>query len=296
MRVDYLGLEAFVAIADLGSFKTAASHLNLSQTALSHRIRKVESELGVRLLVRTTRDVSLTEVGQALLPKVRRHLSQLSEIYGDLRKEGRRRQQRLVFACLPTVAHYYLPAILDQFARSWPDVAIQLHDQPVARIAELVQAGEVEFGITIAGAGHWDLDIRPIYTEPYILLVHRDHPLAGRNSVTRADLEGQPFVRINTQSKNRQLVDEALGEHRDRMVWRYQVENAATAMSLVAAGAAVTVLPKLTANLSMDRLVGLEFSDVEMSRTLGLITRRGVPLSSPGEALMELICDRFAKL
>jgi len=65
MRVDYLGLEAFVAVAELGSFSRAAQRLNLTQTALSHRIRKIEEDLGTRLLVRTSREVSLTMAGQA---------------------------------------------------------------------------------------------------------------------------------------------------------------------------------------------------------------------------------------
>ena len=67
-RIDYIGLEAFIAIAQLGTFARAADHLNLSQTALSHRIRKLEADIGMRLLLRTTREVSLTEAGQELLP------------------------------------------------------------------------------------------------------------------------------------------------------------------------------------------------------------------------------------
>ncbi len=69
MRIDFPGLPAFVAIAERGSFRHAAAHLNLSQTALSHRVRKVEGDLGVKLLPRTTREVSLTQAGLALLPQ-----------------------------------------------------------------------------------------------------------------------------------------------------------------------------------------------------------------------------------
>jgi len=89
MRTDYLGLEAFVAIAELGNFSRAATHLNLSQTALSHRIRKLESDLGVQLFVRSTRDLSLTREAQSLLPQVRRDLARLSEAYDGMRKRGR---------------------------------------------------------------------------------------------------------------------------------------------------------------------------------------------------------------
>jgi len=296
MRVDYLGLETFVAIARLGSFSRAADYLSLSQTALSHRIRKIEAELGVQLLIRTTREVSLTKAGQALLPEVQRHLAQLADLYAETRDHSRQTLERVSFACVPTVAHYYLPEILRRFSASQPGITINLHDLPMAQVSELVRSGDVEFGISLVGAGHWDLDTRPICTEPYILLVHRDHPLANRGEVSRADLVGQPFVRIRTQSSNRQLVEDGLGEFHEGMVWRYEVQNAATAMSLVAAGAAVTVLPELTARLSGGTLVGLRFSDVGMSRTLGTITRRGVPLSAAASELMEMICDRLAEI
>ena len=73
-RIDYIGIEAFVAIAQLGNFVRASAHLNLSQAALSHRIRKLEDDIGTRLLLRTTREVSLTEAGQEFLPIARRNL------------------------------------------------------------------------------------------------------------------------------------------------------------------------------------------------------------------------------
>ena len=249
----------------------------------------------MQLLVRSTRDVLLTKEGQALLPQVRRNLALLSEAYDGLRKRSHSQQDRLALACLPTIANYYLPRILRQFCEEWPNIAVQLHDQPMGRIYELVQAGEVEFGISIIGAKHWDLDIREIFTEPYVLLVHRDHPLARQTNVTRADLVGQPFVRISTQSTNRQLVLDALGEHHDAINWRFEVQNAAMAMSLVAEGAALTVLPALTANLSRHQLVALQFSDVDINRTLGVATRRGRPLSKQAERLLAMITNRLSQ-
>jgi DNA-binding transcriptional LysR family regulator len=296
MRTDYLGLEAFVAIAELGSFNRAAAYLNLSQTALSHRIRKIETDLGVQLLIRSTRDVLLTKEGQALLPLVQRNLAHLSEAYDGLRKRGRSNQDRLAFACLPTIANYYLPTILRQFSDECPDIAIHVHDQPDGRIYELVQAGEVEFGIALIGAKRWDLDIRQIFTEPYVLLVHRSHPLASQKSVKLAELDGQPFVRINTQSTNRQLVNDALGDHEDAIVWRYEVQSAMLALNLVSEGAALTVLPALMANLARRDVVALQFSDVEISRSLGVATRRGWPLSKQAERLLTMITTKLSQI
>jgi DNA-binding transcriptional LysR family regulator len=294
MRTDYLGLEAFVAIADLGSFHRAASFLNLSQTALSHRIRKLEADLGTVLFIRTSREVSLTEEAQTVLPEIRRNLARLGASYAELSEFGRVRARRLSFACLPTLSYSHLPPVLRAFCESHPDIVVRLEDRPVARIYEMVKAGDVDFGISIVGARHWDLDVRAIYTEPYMLYVHADDPLAGLGSVARADLVGRSFVQIDTQSSNRQLVDEALGEWRNRYDWRYLVQNAAMALSLVSEGAAITILPSLMTNLAWSGLVALPFHDVKLSRTVGVVTRRGATLSAPAHHFLTLLERKLA--
>lgn len=289
MRTDYLGLEAFVAVAELGSFGRAAAFLNITPTALSHRIKKLEADLGVQMIVRTTREVSLTKVAQDLLPVVRQDLGRISESYARLMESGRAQEDRLAVACLPTVAYSHLSAILPEFAREYREMTVQLYDQPVARIYDLVEKGEAEFGITIVTARRWDLDIREIYTEPYLVLMRKDHPLAEKTQLRRADLTGLPFVRINTQSTNRQLVDEGLGEYGEGMVWRYEVQNPVMALNLVAEGAALTVLPAMTTTLTWKNLVARPLSDVRMTRTIGVATRRGSPLSPPGRRLLQMI-------
>ena len=295
MRTDYLGFEAFVAIADLGSFHRAASYLNLSQTALSHRIRKLETDLGIYLFIRTTRDVTLTKEAQAVLPEVRRCLKALQDAYGTLSETGRGRGGRLSFACLPTLSYYYLPPVLHAFSERYPDTVVRLEDRPVDRVYELVQSGDVEFGISIVGARQWDLDIRDICTEPYALYVRQDDPLAQKPSVGRDDLVGRVFVQISTQTSNRQLVDEALGDYRDRYVWRYLVQNAAMALTMVAEGAAITILPALMAGLGWQGLVPLPFHDITLRRTLGLVTRRGAGLTAPAQHLIGLLEQRLKR-
>ncbi|MBB4199904.1 hypothetical protein CCR94_03580 [Rhodoblastus sphagnicola] len=77
MRIDFLGVEAFLSIADRGGFNGAATHLNLSQTPLSHRLCKFEAELGVKLFARTTRKAPLTPARTELLPRARAMLDEL---------------------------------------------------------------------------------------------------------------------------------------------------------------------------------------------------------------------------
>lgn len=293
MRVDYLGLEAFVAVAELGSFSKAAQRLNLTQTALSHRVRKIEEDLGTKLLIRNSREVSLTIAGQALLPKVREQLQALAGLYTELRETGRETMQRLLFACVPTIANAYLPRMINEFARAHPDVQIVMLDQPAAVVTRLVLEGVAEFGITITGATPWDVEAERLCVENYVLMVARNHPLSDRETVTRHDLIGEPMVRIRTQQTNRQLIDDSLGEVSRRIDWRFEVQNAATALRLVGVGAAVTVLPRSAQSLAPDNIVLLPFSDVELSRDVVSVYRRGVPLSPSAETLLGKIRKRL---
>lgn len=279
MRVDYLGLEAFVAISDYGSFQRAAEALNLSQAALSHRLRKIEEDLGAALLTRSSREVSLTPLGQGLLPEARRLLKELQDTYQAVRAGAHRQARRLCFACLPTIANAILPPVLAGLAAERPEIGFEVLDIPVVRIAEAVRSGVADFGVTIVSAELSDLRLRPLADEDYLLYVRRDHPLAGRAAVTLADIEGVPMARISSQSKNRQLLDIAFGDLRDRIQWHFEAQNATLALRLVSAGAAMTILPQSAIAMAPASLVALPFEGVRLVRTLGIVSRRGTPLS-----------------
>lgn len=296
MRTDYLGLVAFVAVADHGSFQRGAEALNISQSALSHRLRKLEEDLGTPLLIRSSREVSLTTVGQGLLPEARRILKELHDTYESVRGRGQRMRNRLTFACLPTVANACLPAVLAAFGNTHPKTGIELLDVPVVKIAESVRSGIAAFGVTIVSAELSDLRLWPLAEEEYRLLVPRDHEFARKGFVERTDLEGVTMARISTQSKNRQLLDVALGVYRDRMRWQYEVQNATTAMRLVAEGTALTILPASAILMAPANLVSVPFTDVRLSRTLGVVVRRGVPLADAASELLSMIEAQILRL
>lgn len=279
MRVDYLGLEAFVAIADYGSFQRAADALNLSQAALSHRLRKIEEDLGNALLTRSSREVTLTALGQGLLPEARRLLKELQDAYESVRAGAQRQAKRLAFACLPSIANTVLPAVLAQLVAERPEMGFEVLDIPVIRIAEAVRSGKAEFGVTIVSAELSDLRLRPLVEEDYTLFVRRDHPLAQKGHVMLEDIFGVPMARIFSHARNRALLDVAFGAARDQIRWQFEVQNAILAMRLVNAGAAMTILPQSAISMAPPDLVALKFADIRLARTIGVVSRRGVPLS-----------------
>jgi len=290
MRIDFLGIEAFLSIAERGSFHGAADRLNLSQAALSHRMRRLEDDLGVKLFTRSTRHVALTPAGIELLPQVRSMMEALTGSCDALRKQGRDKQNRLTIGCLPTIATYYLPPILKAFSLRFPDITVNVRDNSAEQIAEMVQKGEAEFGVTIVSANRWDLDTRPLLREPYVLLCPKNHELAARKQVSWADFEGVPLIRISPQAANRLIIDDALGSKREAMTWRYEVQHVATAVSMVLSGVALTVVPRLAIDASgAPGLVAVPIVNPSVARTVGVVTKRGLPRSEAGEALLKLI-------
>jgi DNA-binding transcriptional LysR family regulator len=290
MRIDFLGIEAFLSVAERGSFHGAAERLNLSQAALSHRMKRLEDDLGVKLFTRTTRQVALTPAGLELLPKVRSMMEALSGSYESLRRQGREKRTTLTIGCLPTIATYYLPPILKRFSRDFPDLSVHVRDTSASQIADMVQKGEAEFGITIVSAHRWDLDSKPLLREPYVLLCPKSHPLAARAQVGWADFEGVPLIRISAQAANRMIIDDALGSRREFMAWRYEVQHVSTAASMVIAGVALTVVPRLAIDVAgSPGLAAVPIVNPSVARTVGVVTKRGIPLSEPAEVLLKLV-------
>lgn len=297
MRIDFLGLQAFVSVAERGSFLRAAAHLNLSQTALSHRMKKFEEDLGVALLTRTTRQVTLTPAGLELLPKARRMLDELAASLDHIREHASPANERVVIGCLPSIAAYQLPRVLSEFCLVHPNVSVKVHDNSAMEIAQLVQSEIAEFGVTIVSPNVSDLEVKVLAKEPFVLLCARTDPIAKRRFVAWSQLGGAPLIRISPQAANRALIDDALGSRREALNWRYEVQHLQTAVGMVLAGVGVAVVPNIAASSpGMAGLVSVPLRNPSIHRTLGILIRRDKPLSLMATALLQMIRRQFGAI
>lgn len=293
-RIDFLGLSAFVAIAERGSFRDAAEHLNLSHTAISHRIRKLEEELDLKLFIRGSREVSLTQAGLDLLPRVKQTLESLAGAMDALRQAGRERQAKVSIACLPTIASGRLPHVLKRFQTSHPDVSVEIFDKSAAEISDLVEKGLVEFGVTIVTSHRWDFDIEVLLEDPFVLVCPLDHPLAARQRVTWSDLARVPLIRVSQQSGNRRIIDDALASSSEDLMWKYEAQHLQTAVAVARAGAALAVVPRMAFTAADETGLGLRLLDSpNVTRQIGIVSRKGVPLSAAADHLRDLVREIF---
>ena len=290
MKIDTLGVEAFVAIADQGGFQKAADILHVTQTAITQRLRKLEGYLGVALIERTTRSVALTRIGSEFLPQARRLLGELSAALTEIRETGNAHRGDFSIACVPTVGVQYLPRIMQEYSARYPNNRIKILDHASAGVADAVLRREAEFGITIAGPHHPELSSIPLLLDQFVLICRDDHPLAGRKRVSWRHLQPHPLIFAGQVSGNRALLDLALGSADVTVQSFYEVQRSSTAVGLVAEGVGAAVVPRLAMQKgAYPNIRVIALTDPVVSRTLVLVARKNARFSPAAQALYDMI-------
>ena len=280
---DLLQLQAFIAVAERASFRAAAEQIHLSPPALSRRIERLETSLGVRLFERTTRKVELTSLGRVFLDRARAALDDLEGAMLGITDIAARRAGQVTVACVPSAASYFLPAVVGSFSKKYPGIRLRVIDEAVHQVMSSVISGESDFGISFMSAQMPEIDFDPIHTDPFVLAVRREHRLAKRKSVTWAELDGERLIAAARSSGNRQLIDDALAKAGRRPAITFEVGHIATLLGMVDAGLGVAAVPRMALPVAHPSMIGIALREPASSRTLGLITRHGVTLRPAAE-------------
>jgi DNA-binding transcriptional LysR family regulator len=295
MKIDTLGVQAFIAIADHGAFHSGAQSLHITQTALSRRIQNLEAFLGVRLFERTTRTVSLTPIGQAFLPQARRLLTDLAMALVEIRETGKSLRGDVTIACVPTVGVYYLPRIVQQYAACHPDNRIRILDHASSDVAAAVLRREAEFGINMQGPHEPGLTNIPVMKDRFVLVCRDDHPLSRRRRLSWKQLEPHALILSGAESGNRPLLDLTLEKRDIRLRSFYEVQRSSTAVGMVAEGCGAAVVPELAMQKgAYPRIRVIPLIDPVVSRTLVLLSRKTGQFTPAAQALYDLIRRRHS--
>jgi DNA-binding transcriptional LysR family regulator len=290
MNLELGDLRAFVAIAERGSFHAAATEIHLSQPALSRRIAKLEATLGVRLLERTTRKVDLTAVGRDFARKVRELLNGLDQSLLGISELAERMSGEVTIACVPSAVRYFLPQVLQEYHGKYPRILIRLVDEGASDVLSSVVRSEVDFGINYIGAQEPNIEFEPVVKESFVVACRKDHELAKRRKLTWAELGKYDYMTVAKASGNRFLLDLALADTPGRPRSFCEVRHVMTVVSLVEAGLGIAAVPELAMPPGdHPMLVSIPLVEPAVTRTVGLIRRRGRTLSPPAQQLYDMI-------
>ncbi|MBT9476939.1 LysR family transcriptional regulator [Polaromonas sp.] len=291
-------LDVFLALAGSLSFRRTAVQVNLSQSAVSGVITRLEETLAVRLFDRTTRNVQLTVAGQVFAEQALLLRTQTDEAVRAVRNVAELQVGNVKLAALPSLAATVVPAACARFSARYPGVQFQVFDTLSGPAFELVRAGQVDFALTAANPAYADLDYTPLAADSFVLLIPPGHALAqGRGPLRWMDVAALTHISMPLPASVRQYADAALLQHRLRFAPAYEVEHLATIAAMVACGLGVAALPELAAAVApLPNVVRRPLVEPDMARPIGLVTRRHRSLSPAAAALVEMLREEMARL
>ena len=289
MNVTLRQLRVFIEVARLQSFSRAGDEIGLTQSAVSRCVRELESEIGLKLIDRTTREVQLTDVGGNLVSSVSRLLSDLDDALREIREIGEQRRGRVVVAASPTVACRLMPRVVAACMEHFPYVTLGLRDDVQSDVVRKVKSGEVDFGVIIGPFSDDDLLSETLMTDSFCIVSRDDHPLAGRKQVTWKELDGERLVMLDYASGSRPLIDAVMQAQGVSATVVQELGHSATVFGLVEAGVGISVLPWLALPLPADAMLVARPLMPRAERTVELVRRRDRSLSPAAEAVWNLI-------
>ncbi|VXC11331.1 Uncharacterized HTH-type transcriptional regulator YfeR [Burkholderia sp. 8Y] len=289
LNVTLRQLRVFIEVSRLRSFSRAGAEIGLTQSAVSRSVRELESEIGLKLIDRTTREVQLTDVGMDLVGTVSRLLADLDEALREARDLGQQRRGRVIVAASPTVACRLMPRVIASCSRQFPLVTLSLRDDVQSDVLRKVKSGEVDFGVVIGPFSVDDLHGEPVMTDSFCLVARRDHPLAHECAAPWEALAGERLVMLDYASGSRPIIDAVMQQHGVDAQVVQELGHSATVFGLVEAGVGVSVLPRLALPLPADSsLVALPLTP-RAERTVELVRRRDRSLSPAAQSVWSLI-------
>jgi DNA-binding transcriptional LysR family regulator len=283
-------LRAFVSVARLGSFTRAARTLDISQPALTVQIRQLEDALGVRLLDRNTRSVTLSQVGREFVPVLERILEEINTFTSDARDVTSRRRGLVTIAAIPSICSSLLPDVVAQFKSAHPGITVKMRDTLAQTVIALVKTREVDFGI--ASSEHDpEIEMTALFTDRMSVLFPPGHPIGQHSRITLKELSRCPLIYLDAGSSVRALVERAFESTGMRVAPAYEVTYMTTAIAMVRAGLAVTVLPAATAQEAQQTsdLLAREIHHERFRRQICLIQASGRSASPAAKEFMELV-------
>ncbi len=238
-------LRYLVAVADERNYTRAAEKLFLSQSALSQQIQSLEKEVGSQLLDRSRQGVRLTSTGDILYRHAQRALSELDSALVAMREIEGLQRGRLRVGVVQTINAYLMPAVVSQFALTFPNIQISVEERTADQIEDGLRQGQLEVGISFLPGEPGEFDFEPLFEEELVLLVPHQHPLSSRRDITVAELDGLRVALLAPGFCTRRLWDAATASAGIQTEAMLELNTIASLLATAERARLPTILPQL---------------------------------------------------
>jgi len=290
--MDISALQAFIAVAESGSFSRAGERIFLTQPAISKRIAALEQDIGARLFDRVGRKIHLTPAGEALLLRTRAVLSELEDIKRDITNLSGTIAGELSVATSHHIGLHRLPGPLKRFHETYTQVRLNLHFMDSEKACNAVARGELELAVvTLPPSAEPPLRVEKIWDDPLDIVVSRNHPLAQVKRVQAAMLLGYPAILPGLGTYTREIILNSFGPLRDKIQVGMATNYLEVLKMLAAIGLGWSALPRTMID---EGLKVVQIEKREIRRELGIVTHERRTLSNAGQAMIRIIREAAA--
>lgn len=291
--MDTQHLQAFVAIAESGSFSAAAERLHLTQPAISKRIALLEEQLGTHIFDRIGRQVALTQAGQVLLSKARLILNEVIAAQRAIADLNGQVDGSLSIATSHHLGLHYLPPFLRAFSVRYPKVKFDLHFLDSEQAYHEILQGKFDLAlITLALEQDSRLQSHHLWDDQLLFVAAPSHPLAAQQNLQLADLSQHPAVMPDTSTYTTQLINQLFESQGATLTIGMVSNHLDTIKMLLSIGLGWGLLPKRILN---SELVVLDVKHDPIKRPLGCIHHKQRSLNNAARVFLELLQEPHIK-
>src|ERR687895_2266248 len=283
-------LRYLVALADEQHFTRAAARLHIAQPALSQQIRRLEDEVGVALVDRTTRHVALTPAGELLVARARRALSEIDAAAAELADLAGVRTGRVVIGAMRSTGRFDLSALLAAFHARHPGIELVVREEPSEVMLQRLHADALDvafLSVNRLDAGP-DIQLHPLLDEPLVALLATDHPLAARRRIDMAELRDERFVVFGEGGSLRRIVVQGAREAGFEPTLAFESTEGARIRAMASRGLGVALAPASEADHEGPPVAVVPVRRPRLARDVTLAWRAHRRLSPAARAFLEL--------
>jgi DNA-binding transcriptional LysR family regulator len=293
--MDLRQLRYLVALADEGNFTRAAAREHIAQPALSQQLRKLEQELGLTLVERTTRRVALTEAGRLLTARARAILLDVEAAQAEMQALRGAYTGRVTVGAMHTMGPIDISLALAQFHARHPGVELCVTEQSSEELAELLRRDEIDLAflsVTERIESH-GLRLAQLVSEELVAIVGRDHRLARHRRIRLEQLAGEEFISYREGSRLREVLLSAAAEAGFKPRIALESNESRRVRRLVARGVGAAVLPRSDCVGPGAEVAVLRIDGPELTRDITLAWREGRSRSPAAAAFLQLALETF---
>lgn len=295
--MDFKQLEAFVKTAELNSFSRAAEALFLSQPSISVYINALETELGTKLLKRSTKDLSLTKNGRVFFEYAKNILSLRDKAVFSIQSRSNSYQGELEIHASSVPAQYILPEVITDFNKIYPNISFHIVMSDSFKIIDSVAAQKCEAGIVGARTETSKCDYKFITAESIVLITPPDSSLTEENLSRQIYFEN--FITREDGSATRYHAEEYLTKlniNPDRLHTVAQLTNTHSVIYAVSKGLGVSIVSEIAAReFIQNKLIRvIKPKNFELRREFWFVYRKNAILSPKLNLFIDYVCRRYA--